>query len=98
MVMFYGDCMKMCEDFTPKLRQQKSWLLHHNNTPSYTFFFARDFFAEDNMIVIPHSPYFSLFPQLKVMKGCHFVRTEVMETESQVVLNTLTEHDFQDAF
>jgi hypothetical protein len=39
--------------------------------------------------------YFSLFPRLK---GRHFDTTEVMEAESQVVLNTLTEHFFQDAF
>jgi hypothetical protein len=31
-------------------------------------------------------------------KGHHFDTTEVNEVESQVVLNTLTEHDFQDAF
>jgi hypothetical protein len=28
----------------------------------------------------------------------HFDTLEVMEAESQAVLNTLTEHDFQDAF
>jgi hypothetical protein len=32
------------------------------------------------------------------LKGCHFDTTEVIEAESQVMLNTLTEHDFQDAF
>jgi hypothetical protein len=32
------------------------------------------------------------------LKGCHFDTIEVMEAESQVVLNTLTEHEFQDAF
>jgi hypothetical protein len=32
------------------------------------------------------------------LKGRHFDTTEVIETESQAVLNTLTEHDFQDAF
>jgi hypothetical protein len=31
------------------------------------------------------------------LKGRHFDTTEVIETESQAVLNTLTEHDFQDA-
>jgi hypothetical protein len=36
---------------------------------------------------------------LKVkLKGRHFDTIEVMEAELQVVLNTLTEHDFQDAF
>jgi hypothetical protein len=32
------------------------------------------------------------------MKGSHFDTIEVMEEESQAVLNTRTEHDFQDAF
>jgi hypothetical protein len=45
------------------------------------------------MAVVPHHPYFTLFPQLK-LKGCHFDTTEVIEA----VLNTLTEHDFQEAF
>jgi hypothetical protein len=49
------------------------------------------------MTVIPHSPYFTLFPGLKIkLKGRHFVTNEVIETESQAVLNTLTEHVFQD--
>jgi hypothetical protein len=32
------------------------------------------------------------------LKGCHFHTTEVIEAELQVVLNTLTEQVFQDAF
>jgi hypothetical protein len=32
------------------------------------------------------------------LKGSHFDTIEVMEAESQAVLDTLTEHDFQDAF
>jgi hypothetical protein len=31
-------------------------------------------------------------------KGRHFDTIEVNKTESQAVLNSLTEHDFQDAF
>jgi hypothetical protein len=31
------------------------------------------------------------------LKGCHFDTIEVIEAESQAVLNTLTEHNFQDA-
>jgi hypothetical protein len=59
------------------------------------------------MTVVPHSPYlpdlascdFFLFPQLKIkLKDRQFDTIEVIETESQAVLNTLTEHDSQDAF
>jgi hypothetical protein len=32
------------------------------------------------------------------MKGRHFDTIEVIETKSQAVLNTLTEHDFKDEF
>jgi hypothetical protein len=32
------------------------------------------------------------------LKGRHFGTVEVIEAELQVVLNTLTEHDFQDMF
>jgi hypothetical protein len=32
------------------------------------------------------------------MKGRRFGTIEVIEAESQAVLNTLTEHNFQDAF
>jgi hypothetical protein len=49
------------------------------------------------MTVVPHPTF--LFPQLKIrLKGRHFDTIQVMEAESQAVLNTLTEHDFQDAF
>jgi hypothetical protein len=32
------------------------------------------------------------------LKGCHFDTVEVIEAESQAMLNTPTEHDFQDEF
>jgi hypothetical protein len=51
------------------------------------------------MTLVPHPPYFSLFPRLKIkLKGHHFDTIEVIEAESQAVLSTLTEHDFQGAF
>jgi hypothetical protein len=51
------------------------------------------------MTVVPHSPYLSLFLRLKIkVKGRHFFTIEVIEAESQAVLNTLREHVSQDAF
>jgi hypothetical protein len=32
------------------------------------------------------------------LKGSRFYTTEVIEADSQAVMNTLTEYDFQDAF
>jgi hypothetical protein len=63
------------------------------------FFVTRESLTKNSMIVVPHPPYFSLFPRLKVkLKGCNSDITEVIEAESQAMLNTLTEHVFQDAF
>jgi hypothetical protein len=40
-----------------------------------------------------------LFSQLKVtLKGRHFDTNELIEAESQEVMNTLTEQNFQDEF
>jgi hypothetical protein len=60
------------------------------------------FFTKNNMTVTPHPPLTLLswlgplqifsVPQLKIKLN------EVIEAESQAVLNNLTEHDLQDAF
>jgi hypothetical protein len=52
------------------------------------------------MTVVPTSIYPPfLFPRLKAkQKGRHFDTVVVIESESQVVLNILTEHDFQNVF
>jgi hypothetical protein len=82
----------------PERWWQKNWLFHHYNAPSHTSF-IRELLTKDNMTVVPHPSYSSLFSRLKIEpKGRHFDTIEVIEAESQVVLNILTEHDFQDAF
>jgi hypothetical protein len=59
------------------------------------------------MAVIPHTPYspdlapcdFFLFPKMKLkLKGRLFDNTEEFQDESQSVLDTLTEKDFQEEF
>jgi hypothetical protein len=70
--------------------------VHHDNAPSHTSFFTEEFLTKINMTVIPHSPYFSLFPRLKIiLMGRHFDTAEVIKAELRAVLNSLTEHDFQ---
>jgi hypothetical protein len=74
-----------------------SWLLHH---VSY-FLFHEGFFDRKQMPVVPdppiHPPF--LFRRLKTkLKGHHFDTIQVIEAESQAALNTLTEHDFRNAF
>jgi hypothetical protein len=74
-------------------------MLHHDNAPSHISFFIREFFTTKKKNVVPHPPYFSLFPRLRIkFKGRHFDTIEVIEAESQAALNTLTECDFQEAF
>jgi hypothetical protein len=51
------------------------------------------------MFIIPHTLYFSLFLRLKIEpKGYHFDTIDIMDSESQVELNTLTEDVFQNAY
>jgi hypothetical protein len=66
-------------------------------THSLTFhFFTREFLTKDNMTVVPTHPTFS---RLRIkLKRRNFYTIEVIEAESQAVLNALTEHDFHDAF
>jgi hypothetical protein len=59
--------------------------------------FHQGFFYQNNKTAIPHPPYFSLFPHLKIkLKGCLLI--QLIEAELQAVLNTLMEHNSQDAF
>jgi hypothetical protein len=62
-----------------------NWLLHRDNAPSHTSFFAREFLTKSSMAVVPHPSYFHLFSQLK---GRQFDTTEAMEAESHAVLDT----------
>jgi hypothetical protein len=88
--------LKICKDFVLNFGDKKNWLLRHDNAPSHTFLFNREFVTKNNMTVVPHPPHFSVFPQLKIK--LMEVKIKLMEAKSQAVLNSLTEHDFQDAF
>jgi hypothetical protein len=78
--MFYGNCVKMYEDFA-----LKNWLLHRHNAPSHSSFFTRECLTKSNMTIVPHPPYFYLFPQLKIkLTGHYFDTLEVSKAEPQV--------------
>jgi hypothetical protein len=80
-----------------ELSRQKNRMLRHDNAPSHTSF-STTFWPKTTWLWFPTHHNF-LFPRLKIkLKGRHFDTTEVIEAESQAVLNTLAEHDFQDAF
>jgi hypothetical protein len=98
---YYSDVLwllcESIEDFALMLRQ-KNWLLYQNNAPSHTSFFTREF-STKNMILVPNPLYFPLFPRLNIkLKVHHTDTTKVIETESQVMVNTFKEHNFQNAF
>ena len=68
---------------------------------------TRRFLTDNNMTVVPHPPYsldlassdFFLFPKLKMnLKGLRFQTLGEIQVESQDVLNTLRENDFQECF
>jgi hypothetical protein len=74
----------------PELWRLKNWQLHYDNAPSHNSFVPAIFY-ENNIIVVPHPPYFSLLPQLKIkLKGRHFDTTTVIEAETQAVLKNTT--------
>jgi hypothetical protein len=63
--------------------------------------------VKNKMVVNPHPPYstdlapcdFFLFPKMKLkLKGSRFDKTEDIQAESQRLLDTLTEKNFQEAF
>jgi hypothetical protein len=86
--------MKICEDFVPNFGDKRTGccitITHHLTLP----------FSPGNFLIfVLHPPYFYLFPRLKIkIKSHHFDTIEIFEAGVQVVLNTLTQHDFQDAF
>jgi hypothetical protein len=74
---------------------------------SHTSILTQLFLTKLKMAVIPHPPnsphlapcHFFLFPKMKLkLKGYQFDTIEEIQTESQRVLDTVTEKDFQEAF
>jgi hypothetical protein len=95
---FYCDVLRrMLENVRrrrPELWREQTWLLHHDNTPKH------------KMAVIPHPPYypdlapcdFFLFPKMNLnLEEYRFDTIQEIQAESQRVLDTLTENDFQKA-
>jgi hypothetical protein len=76
--------------------RQESWLLLHDNASPKTSFSPRNFDHIQHDCRPP--PYFSDSLIGDKAKGSHFVTIEMMDSKLQAVLNTLSEHDFQDAF
>jgi hypothetical protein len=86
----------MCENFAPnfgdKITDYCITKIYHTSS------FTREFFTKNNMTVVPHTSYSPDLAPCDFSVSCHFDTIQVIEAESQAVLDTLTEHDFQDAF
>jgi hypothetical protein len=85
----------------------KTWILHHDNTPAHTSLHIREFLAKHEMTVVAHSALLSrydpcrllLFPKLKsTLKGCQFQTIEELEENSLWDLRAIPQNAFQDAF
>jgi len=80
-------------------------LLIVNNAPAHAALPTQQVLT-NNMTLVPHSPYSPdlapcefLFAKLKMkVKGQRFQTVEEIQAESQAVLNTLYENDFQECF
>jgi histone-lysine N-methyltransferase SETMAR len=103
---FYHDVLRRLREDMRRKRPD-NWVLHHHNAPAHTALAVQHFLASKSMTDIPHPPYspdlasrdFSLFHKMKIkLKGRRFDTVEEIQAESQKVLNTLTQKDFQDNF
>jgi hypothetical protein len=54
-VTLYVDCVKMCEYFAPNFGEKR-------NVCCITSFSTSEFLTKNNMTVVPHPPFYSLFP------------------------------------
>ena len=106
---FYVEILKRLLENVRRKRpdqwRKNTWLLHRNIAPAHAALLTRRFLTDNNITVVPHPPYSPdlapsdfLFPKLKMkLKGRRF-QTEEIQIESQAVLNTLRENDFQECF
>jgi hypothetical protein len=108
---FYCNVLRRLREYIrqklPELWCACSWLLHDDNAPSHQALITREFLAHKSIITLPHPPYspdlascdFFLFPKMKLLlKGRRFDRVEEIQRESQNILGTPREQDFQHAF
>jgi hypothetical protein len=81
-----------------RLRTKELAVASRQRTVSH-FLFHQGIFYQKQNDCRPPPTIFSLFPRLKIkVRDRNFEPIETIEAESQVVLNTLREHGFQDSF
>jgi hypothetical protein len=90
--------VKMCEDFVSNFGDRSTGCCTTTTHRLTLRLSPGNFFTKTTWLSFPTHPNF-LFARLRTkQEGHHLDTTVVTEAESQAVLNTLTKHDFQDAF
>jgi hypothetical protein len=82
----------------PEFWWQKNWLLHHDNTRSLFFFHQGTFDQKQHDCHTQPTLFAWLGPLWLFFISPYYDTIEVIKAESQMVLNTFTEQDSQDAF
>jgi hypothetical protein len=59
---FYGECMKICEDFAPKFGDKGTGYCITAKRRFTLPFSPQNFLTRNNVTVVLHSPHFSVFP------------------------------------
>lgn len=84
-----------------------TWQLHHDNAPSHTALYVREFLANYSLTMLPQPPYspdlapadFFLFPRIKaVLKKTRFENIEAIQIVVTRTLNEVPVNAFQDAY
>jgi len=91
----------------PELRENQTWMLHHDNAPVQASLLIRTYLAKHQISVAPHPPYspelapadFFMFPKLQTtLKGRRFQTIEGIQENAMRELRAITESVFQEAF
>jgi hypothetical protein len=60
-VMFHGDCVKIFNGFTPNFDNKRTGCCN-TTTHHLTLLFSPGNFSQKHITVVPHPPYFSVYP------------------------------------
>lgn len=109
--VFYLDVMERLRnsvrDKRPDFWQSGEWFFHHDNVSVHTAIPVRQYYAKNNIVLLPHPPYspdlapcdFFLFPRIKMnLKEKYFVDVNEVEQKTLEVLTNIKEDEFLRCF
>jgi hypothetical protein len=100
---YYCDVLQWMRENVRRLRlelwrKKNMAVVSRTRTVSHFLFHQGFFYQKTSWLSSPTHPTFLFSPIEDKTESRHFDTTEVIQTELQAVLTTLTEHNFQDAF